>query len=216
MSFFSSNRQDNRCPGPITGNPLNGLCERVCIQTNKVFDSCRKQISETDLSLTLTNITPTGLVEPFTFVSASTNGDAYFTNLVIDRFPDRPNFARVTGTVNIPLIVAFTDANGTEGTGTTTLTFNQDVILFVPQPSVTPLDVTVFATFNSTIGSINAEGNTATVTGCLNIILKISAKVDILVPSYGYPVIPPCRQAETQICPGTGDLPLFPTAINNS
>ena len=36
MSFFTSNRSDF-CPGPIVGNPLNGLCERVCIETKKVY-----------------------------------------------------------------------------------------------------------------------------------------------------------------------------------
>ena len=61
MSFFSSNRTDNRCPGPITGNPVSGLCERVCIQTNKVFDSCRKQIQETGLSILLTHSIISGL-----------------------------------------------------------------------------------------------------------------------------------------------------------
>lgn len=211
MSFFSSNRQDNRCPGPITGNPLNGLCERVCIQTNKVFDSCRKQISETDLSLTLTNITPTGLVEPFTFVSASTNGDAYFTNLVIDRFPDRPNFARVTGTVNIPLIVAFTDANGTEGTGTTTLTFNQDVILFVPQPSVVPFSIDVFAGVAITDGTFTGD-NTFVVDACIQIILRVVVNTNILVPSYGYCPIPPCQNfSSNDVCPGYFDLPIYPS-----
>lgn len=211
MSFFSSNRQDNRCPGPITGNPLNGLCERVCIQTNKVFDSCRKQISETDLSLTLTNITPTGLVEPFTFVSASTNGDAYFTNLVIDRFPDRPNFARVTGTVNIPLIVAFTDANGTEGTGTTTLTFNQDVILFVPQPSVVPFSIDVFAGVAIADGTFTGD-NTFVVDACIQIILRVVVNTNILVPSYGYCPIPPCQNfSSNDVCPGYFDLPIYPS-----
>lgn len=211
MSFFSSNRQDNRCPGPITGNPLSGLCERVCIQTNKVFDSCRKQISETDLSITLTNITPSGLVEPYTFVSAVTNGNAYFTNLVIDRFPDRPNFARVTGTVNVPLLVTFTDANGTEGTGTTILTFDQDVILFVPQPSVVPFNIDVFAGLAIADG-IYSGNNTFVVDACIQIILRVVVNTNILVPSYGYCPIPPCQNySSTDVCPGYFDLPIYPS-----
>ena len=39
MSFCNSNNAD-RCPGNISGNPLNGLCEKVCIQVKKVFDAC--------------------------------------------------------------------------------------------------------------------------------------------------------------------------------
>ncbi len=209
MSFFSSNRTDNRCPGPITGNPLSGLCERVCIQTNKVFDSCRKQISETGLSVTLTNVTP-GLTEPYTFVSAVLNGDAFFTNLVIDRFPDRPNFARVTGTVNIPIIINFTDANGVEGSGETTLTYNQDVILFVPQPSIVPFTVDVFASLAIADGTYTGN-NTFVIDACIQIILRVIVNTNILVPSYGYCPIPPCQDYSTSdVCPGFFDLPIYP------
>jgi len=210
MSFFSSNRTDNRCPGPITGNPVSGLCERVCIQTNKVFDSCRKQIQETGLSITLTDITPAGLVEPFTFVSTEPNGNAFITNLVVDRFPDRPNFARVTGTVNVPLTVTFTDANGTTGTGNTTLTFNQDVILFVPQPSIVPFTIDVFAGVAIPDGTYTGN-NTFVVDACVQIILRVVVNTNILVPSYGYCPIPPCQEfSSSDVCPGFFDLPIYP------
>lgn len=210
MSFFSNNRTDNRCPGPITGNPLNGLCERVCIQTNKVFDSCRKQISETGLTFTLTNITPQGLTEPYTFVNAQTNGDAYFSNLVIDRFPDRPNFARVSGTVNVPIIVNFTDSTGKEGSGTTVLQFNQDVILFVPQPSVVPFTIDVFAGLAIADATYLGD-NTFSCDACIQIILRVIVNTNILVPSYGYCPIPPCQDYSTNdVCPGFFDLPIYP------
>lgn len=210
MSFFSNNKETSRCPGPITGNPLNGLCEKVCIQTNKVFDSCRKQISETDLQITLTNVTPTDLVEPFTYISSQTNGDAYFSNLVIDRFPDRPNFARVSGTVNVPIIVNFTDTNGKEGSGTTNITFDQDVILFVPQPSVVPFNIDVFA--GLAIADADYSGNnTFIVDCCAQIILRVVVNTNILVPSYGYCPIPPCQDYSTgDVCPGFFDLPVYP------
>ena len=210
MSFFSSNRTDNRCPGPITGNPVSGLCERVCIQTNKVFDSCRKQIQETGLSITLTDITPAGLVEPFTFVSSEPNGNAFITNLVVDRFPDRPNFARVTGTINVPLTVTFTDANGVTGTGNTTLTFNQDVILFVPQPSIVPFTIDVFAGVAIPDGTYSGN-NIFVVDACIQIILRVVVNTNILVPSYGYCPIPPCQEfSSSDICPGFFDLPIYP------
>ncbi len=210
MSFFSNNRTDNRCPGPITGNPLSGLCERVCIQTNKVFDSCRKQISETGLTFTLTNITPQDLTEPYTFVSAQTNGDAYFSDLVIDRFPDRPNFARVTGTVNVPIIVNFTDSTGKEGSGTTILSFNQDVILFVPQPSVVPFTIDVFAGLAIADATYLGD-NTFSCDACIQIILRVIVNTNILVPSYGYCPIPPCQDYSTNdVCPGFFDLPIYP------
>ena len=42
MSFYSNFKSD-KCPGTITGNPLNGLTEKVCIQAEKIFDACIKQ-----------------------------------------------------------------------------------------------------------------------------------------------------------------------------
>ena len=42
MSFFS-NFQTDKCPGPINGNPINGLNEKVCVQAQRVFDACIKQ-----------------------------------------------------------------------------------------------------------------------------------------------------------------------------
>ena len=210
MSFFSSNRTDNRCPGPITGNPVSGLCERVCIQTNKVFDSCRKQIQETGLSFTLTDITPEGLVEPFTFVSSEANGSATITDLVVDRFPDRPNFARVTGNVNVPLTITFTDANGVTGSGNTTLVFRQDVILFVPQPSIVPFTIDVFAGV-ALPDATYAGNNTFTADVCVQIILRVVVNTNILVPSYGYCPIPPCQEfSSSDVCPGFFDLPIYP------
>lgn len=212
MSFFSNNRTDNRCPGPITGNPLSGLCERVCIQTERVFDSCMKQISETGLPLTLTNQSPESPTTPLTFVSASVNGSAYLSNLSIDRFPDRPNFARVTADVNIPMLITYTDANGVEGTGTATITSSQDVILFVPQPSVVPFSIQVFGGAAIPDGTFTGT-NTFIVDACITIILKVVVETNLLVPSYGYCPIPPCQEfGSGDVCPGYFDLPIYPSA----
>ena len=94
MSFFS-NFQSDRCPCQLTGNPLNGLCEKVCIQTKKVFDACIKQTQEDGVVLTLTNPTPTNPTYPLTFISAkSTTTKATVSAVQIDRLADRPNFAR--------------------------------------------------------------------------------------------------------------------------
>ena len=57
MSFFS-NFQSDKCPGSITGNPLNGLTEKVCIQAEKIFDAGIKQTRMENYSLVLTDITP--------------------------------------------------------------------------------------------------------------------------------------------------------------
>ncbi|MBQ8615500.1 MAG: hypothetical protein IJ415_02920, partial [Clostridia bacterium] len=154
MSFYTEARP-GIFPGQ-TNNVTNGLCERICIQVTKVFDACLNQTQIENYSLTLTNFNPANPVTPLTFVSGSSNGNnATVTNLIVTRFDDRPNFARVQADVNIPVTVTYTDANGTPGTATGTVTIPQDVVLYVPQPSLTPIDVIAFgsvviasATFN--------------------------------------------------------------------
>ena len=63
MSFYS-NCQSDKCPGSMTGNPLNGLTEKVCIQAEKIFDACIKQTQIENYSLTLTDPTPATVTYP--------------------------------------------------------------------------------------------------------------------------------------------------------
>jgi hypothetical protein len=213
MSFYINNPSNCR-PGGLCGNPLTGLCEKALIEVTKVFDACRRQTTEVGLALPLSNFNPSGPALPLTYISATSTGDAPVVNdVVIDRIPQRPNFANVSATITIPIIVSYRDANGVLGTAESSIVVTENVILFVPQPAVTPINITAFATFTSTIGTINSEGTIATVTGCLTVIIKVVAVVDILVPSYGYPVIPPCQASQNQICPNENELPLFPTAV---
>ena len=89
MSFFS-NFQSDRCPCQITGNALNGLCEKVCIQTKKVFDACIKQTQEDGIVLTPIEFNPANPTYPLTFLSAkSTTTKATVTSVQIDRLSDR-------------------------------------------------------------------------------------------------------------------------------
>lgn len=213
MSFYINNPNNCR-PGGICGNPLTGLCEKALIEVRKVFDACRRQTTEVGLILPLSNFDPATPVPPLTYISATASGDApTISDVVIDRLSQRPNFANVSATITVPIIVSFRDANGVMGTAESSIVVTENVVMFVPQPAATPIDVSVFATFTSTIGSIDELGTTATVTGCLTVILKITALVDILVPSYGYPVIPQCQTSQTQVCPAENELPLFPTAV---
>ena len=70
MSFCNNNSTIDRCPGNINGNPMNGLCEKVCIQTTKIFDACMMQTS-IDSTVALTNVSPANPTLPLTFVSGS-------------------------------------------------------------------------------------------------------------------------------------------------
>ena len=215
MSFYINN--NNQCrPGPSCGNVTTGICEKALIEVTKVFDACRSVTVDTSFNITLTDFDPADPVLPLTFISATSDpaNPATVTNVVIDRIDTRPNFANVSATVTIPIVVSYRDANGVLGTADATITETRNVVLFVPQPSITPVEITAFAAFSSTSGTISADGTTATITGCLQVILKVVATVDMLVPSYGYPVIPPCQQSQGTVCPGIADLPLFPTAVS--
>ena len=209
MSFFN-NFQSDKCPGQINGNPLNGLCEKVCIQVKKVFDACMQQTQLTDIVLNITNLTPSNPTYPLTFVSAkSTTSQGVISNLLIDPLNERPNCARVKADVTIPVSVAYTDANGVEGVGTATVTVTKDVILNVPSASIMPYDVEAVVSLVSTLGNYTGL-NEFTVDACVSIILKIVMEVELLIPAYGYAAIPPCQDYTQEGCAGFFELPMYP------
>ena len=213
MSFFINNTNPNR-PGPINGNPLNGLVEKVLIETTKVFDACVSQSQETGIILAASGFNPPSPTLPLTFVSAqnSTGSEVTVSDVVIDRVEGNPNYANVSLRVAIPVTITYRDANGVLGTAASTVTVEKTCMLFVPQPSLSPVNITANTLFNSTIGTFSGDNN-FTVTACIQVLIKVTAVVDILLPSYGYPVIPPSQAPETNaVCPGVGGLPLYPTA----
>ena len=118
MSFCNSKSAD-RCPGNISGNPLNGLCEKVCVQVRKVFDACITQSTLETLSVTLTDLTPASPSEPLTFVSGkSVSSRGTITALTVTPLADRPGLSRVLANVAIPVQINYTDSTGAEGSGT--------------------------------------------------------------------------------------------------
>lgn len=209
MSFYSGNCSSCK-PGPITNNPLNGLCEKACIETRKVFDACMKQVQENDVNITVTDFTPADPALPLTFVSCSSDAtNVTINNLVVDRFDDRPCFARVTGTVVIPVTINYTDANGVAGSATGSVNVSQDVVLYVPQPSIVPYQVEAFANLVCSDGEFVGD-SVFSVDICLTLITKVVVVADILVPTYGYCQIPPCQEFAQDVCTGFFDLPLYP------
>ena len=213
MSFYINNTNPNR-PGPISGNCLNSICEKVLIETTKVFDACVTQTTETGIVLPLSGFNPVNPVLPLTYISATNQigSQPVVSDLVIDRIDSTPNYANVSFNVTIPLTVTYRDANGVIGTATSSITVSKCSMLFVPQPSLSPVDIKVNAIFSSQIGTFTGDSS-FTVTGCLQILVKVTAVVDLLIPSFGYPVIPPCQACQVSTaCPALDDLPLYPTA----
>lgn len=210
MSFFS-NFQSDKCPGTINGNPLNGLCEKVCIQAQKIFDACIKQIQIENYTLTLTDNLPADPTYPLTLISARSNtSKGVITNLNVERLADKPGCARVQATVNIPVEVVYTDANGVEGVANSTISVSQDVLLFVPSPSIMPYKITAEVSAVGAEGRFNPDTNTFSINACITVILKVAIDVEILVPSYGYCAIPPAQEYSQEVCAGFFELPLYP------
>lgn len=207
MSFFS-NFQSDKCPGAITGNPLNGLCERVCIQAQKIFDAGIRQVQVENYNLELDIDCPQC---PLTFVSArSTSDGVTLTNVSVDRLHDKQGCARVQATVNIPVEVVYTDSTGAEQVAAGTVSVNEDVLLFVPAPSIMPFKVVAEASAVATEGSFADDSTTVTMNACASVILKIAIDVELLVPSYGYCAIPPAQDYSKEVCQGYFELPLYP------
>lgn len=191
--------------------PARRLNEKVCIQAQRVFDACIKQSQSDGIVLNITDPVPANPTYPLTFISArSTTSAGVVTAFQVDRLPDRAGCARVQATVDIPVEVVYTDANGVEGKATSTVTVSEDVILFVPQPSVMPYEVQSVVSAVSPEGTFNASDNTFTVDLCITVILKIIISVDLLVPSYGYCLIPPAQEYTREVCAGFFELPLYP------
>lgn len=209
MSFFC-NFQSDKCPGQITGNPLNGLCEKVCLQVKKVFDACMQQNQLTDIVLNITNLTPANPTYPLTFISAkSTVSQGTISNLLIDPLNERPNCARVKADITIPVSVAYVDANNVEGVATATISISKDVILNIPSASIMPYNVEAVVSLVSTQGTYS-DLNQFIIDACVSIIIKIVMEVELLVPSYGYAAIPPCQEYTQEVCAGFFELPMYP------
>ena len=209
MSFLC-NFQSDKCTGPISGNPLNGLCEKVCVEVKKVFDACMQQSQLTGIVLNITDLDPSDVTYPLTFVSAKSSvSKGVISNLLVEPLSERPNSARVKADITIPVTVAYTDANGVEGVATSSVTVTKDVILNIPAASIMPYSVESVVSLVSTLGTYTGE-NQFTIDCCVSIILKIVMEVELLIPSYGYTPIPPCQEYTQEVCAGFFELPMYP------
>lgn len=236
MSFYSyKNANPASAPGTISGNVLDGLDEKICIQVQRVYDSCLQQQQLTNTSVTITSyaqvvnncccnsssccgnesetVPPTSApVPPITFESCrSSSMDLDVSKLSVERLCDRPCFARVRGSLQIPIDILFTDSRCMEYIGKGVVTVSRDVLLAVPDESIVPFTLEGMASAVCVAGSYQGN-NTFTLTVCVTIVLKVLAKVEILVPSYGFCPIPPCEEFADSVCDEFFSLPLFPPA----
>ena len=168
---------------------------------------------EGSILFTSKEVPPTSTpVPPITFESCrSSSMDVDISNLTVERLCDRPCFARVRGTLQIPIDILFTDSRCVEYIGKGIVTVNKDVLLAVPDDSIVPFNLEGMASAVCVAGSYQGN-NVFRLTVCVTVVLKVLARVEILVPSYGFCTIPPCEEFADSVCDEFFSLPLFPPA----
>ena len=233
MSFYSyKNANSTRCPCSVSGNDvLKGLNEKVCIQVQRVYDSClqQEQLDNQRVTLVSYGLVPscgcgvtneqaaeTGNTQPnmpITFESCrSTTTEGIIRNLSVERLCDRPCFARVRGQIDVPIDILFTDATCREYIGRGLVTVDKDVLLSIPDESIVPYTIEAMVSAICVSGTY-VGNNVFALEICVTVILKVLAKVEILVPSYGFCDVPPCEEFADSVCDEFFSLPLFPQAV---
>lgn len=232
MSFYSyKNANSTHCPCTLASNEiLNGLNEKVCIQVQRVYDSCLQQEQLDDRCVTLQSfglVPSTGCgcgdqscdsgntqpVLPISFESCrSTTTEGTIRNLSVERLCDRPCFARVRGQVEVPIDILFTDANCREYIGRGVVTVDKDVLLSIPDESIVPYTIEAMVSAICVSGTYIGN-NVFQLEICVTVVLKVLAKVEMLVPSYGFCEVPPCEEFADSVCDEFFSLPLFPQAL---
>ena len=176
-------------------------CNNGCNSCGNGCDTCADAIAP--------NSPP---VPPITFESCrSSTTQAAIRNLSIERLCDRPCFARVRCTVDVPVDILFVDSRCIEYIGKGVVSVDRDVLLSIPDESIVPYNLDAMASAICVSGCF-VGNNQFKMTVCVTIVLKVLADVEILVPSYGYCAIPPAEEFADSVCTEFFSLPLFPTA----
>ena len=160
MSFYSyKNSGSTHCPCNLSGNEVfSGLNEKICIQVQRVYDSClmQEQLKEQKVTLLSYGLVPccngscgeqqenanTQPTMPITFESCrSTSTEGVIRNLSVERLCDRPCFGRVRCQIDVPIDILFTDAACREYIGRGMVTVDRDVLLSIPDESIVPYNI---------------------------------------------------------------------------
>ena len=236
MSFYSyKNANSTHCPCSVNANEvLSGLNERVCIQVQRVYDSClyQEQLSSQRITLVSYGLVPCGHGEqsegcsqpvmPITFESCrSTTTEGVIRNLSVERLCDRPCFARVRCQIDVPIdyenlarIGAMMGSGGMIVLDEDDCMVDRDVLLSIPDESIVPYSIEAMVSAICVSGTY-VGNNIFELEVCVTAILKVLAKVEILVPSYGFCEVPPCEEFADSVCDEFFSLPLFPQALCN-
>lgn len=176
-----------KAAGRISGNPLCGLCERMCIEVRQVFDGCMRRADNQNSVARFSGFTAG---EPAEFVSVSLGGQAVISGLKVSSGESCNSMEFV---LNIPLLLTYTDTSGQTGTAVGMLRLNRSVSLRVPTGGLLPYTVESKVFIYCNVGSF-LNSDTVSFTYCIVEIIKVIIETDILVPTYGYAVYPECSE----------------------
>lgn len=210
MSFYSyKNANPRSCPGVISGDGLSGLTERVCLQVKRVYDSglIQQQLDDKDITITSYAYVPTSIcgpnaditdpcppIAPITFESCrSSCSQGSIKDLCIERLCDRPCYARVKGTIEVPIDILFSDSRCFQFIGQGIVELPVDVLLSIPDEAIVPYCIESMVSAICVSGTYRGE-NVFRLTICVTAALKVIAEVEMLVPSYGFCTIPPSEE----------------------
>ena len=195
-----NSRNNNSTPAfCCTGN---GACEKTCVEVKKVFDACMYQGSDT-----ATIEVDFGGETAETVVSLNSSGASTVSDLVISPITGSTS-SRVQYTLTVPVTVVATSTAGAQITGTGSMTFDEDIVLRVPSNGLIAPTIEVTAVVDGVQNSL--AGTQVTTNACVTIITKVVADVILVVPSYGYPTIPPCQEYTQDVCSGLFGSPVYP------
>ncbi len=198
-----SNCSIRNCNSPAICSTNGNVCEKTCIEVKKVFDACIQQRS---ISTTMT--VDFGGQTPVSIVSVNSSGAGTVSGLSITPIPGTPG-SRVTYTLTVPVTVVATDQAGGLITGTSSISFDEDIVLRVPQEGVIAPTVEGTAVLSGLQNTISG-GNVVTTNACVTIITKVTAEVILVVPCYGYLVLPPAQEYTQEACGNVFNAPVFP------
>ena len=211
MSFFSDAK--NIRPGPICGNPLNGLRHRVAISARRILDCALEKQTLENITISTAGVR-TDAVTPLRLVSINaTYSQSEVSNIQITRMRDKPQLASVASTITTPVQIQYDDATGARGTATATISTTQNIVMFVPRQSVFPFEIEATTSTQAIRGAFDASFN-LTATVCLTTVTRVIAETDIMLPTYGFAPTPPAITFDDNACDEFFDLPLFPRGPN--
>lgn len=166
------------------GNITDGLCCRMVIETKRVFDGCA--FTDENITLTLTTVQP--IPQDAVFVSARVLSSE-FVDFTISSGTN--GCCRVCGDVLTRFAVTYS-SNGTLTTIEATHREARSLLLHLPDGnSLVPYTIEAQTYMSIGSGAIIGQ-NAVSITGCMLQIIKVTAPVDILIPTYGYCKYPPC------------------------